>query len=124
MVIDEVIEYYGSKVGAARAIGIAPPNISMWIRKGYIPIVSQLKFEKNSAGILKADVDPSIRQGGIGSASGSPVGIYLDCGINGKMKIRSINMHSTHICIVCESPTDSGKPVSFRMDAKCREKED
>lgn len=56
MKIDEVLSYYGSAIKATKAIGYKRAVFSAWIRRGYITMPAQSLFEKNSKGILKADV--------------------------------------------------------------------
>jgi hypothetical protein len=53
----EAIEFFGSQVAIAKALGIAEPSVSTW-EDDAVPPLRQLQLEALSGGKLKAD--PSI----------------------------------------------------------------
>lgn len=57
MQISEVHDYYWRNwANAMRQLGLSRNAHHYWIRKGYIPIATQLKIEKITNSDLKADV--------------------------------------------------------------------
>ena len=55
MTFDEVIDYYGNQTKACEAIGLSRASFSEWRKKGYIPLLSQIRFEQLTNGALQAD---------------------------------------------------------------------
>jgi len=60
MTVDEVCQYFGNGTKAAKAIGCERAAFSYWVKKGYIPYSSQLKFEKVTKGKLVAEPNKEI----------------------------------------------------------------
>jgi hypothetical protein len=57
MTLDEAIKHFGNGNRLCRALGLTRANITDWHNKGYIPLVSQLRMERITKGILKAEDD-------------------------------------------------------------------
>lgn len=55
MTIDEFIQFFGTQVAAAKAIGATQPSISMWRKRGRIPHLQQIRIEVVTKGKLKAE---------------------------------------------------------------------
>ena len=56
MTIDEVLQYYGTGYRMNKMIGLSPTLPSNWRKYGYIPIQTQMKIERLSKGVLKANL--------------------------------------------------------------------
>lgn len=56
MTIDEVIKYYGTAYAVAKELGLSQSVAYGWRRLNRIPIMAQLKIEKNTNGVLKASL--------------------------------------------------------------------
>lgn len=54
MTLDDVITYFGNKKRAAEAIGLKRQSVTLWLDKGYVPLLQQYRFEKITKGKLKA----------------------------------------------------------------------
>ena len=63
MTFDDVITYYGTQSKACDALDLSRASFSKWRKQGYIPLISQLRFEQATKGKLKADKD-NIHKGG------------------------------------------------------------
>jgi len=59
MTYQELIEHFGFQAKAAREIGLRPPSISVWQKKG-IPGRRQLEIERLTNGALQAD--PAVKE--------------------------------------------------------------
>lgn len=55
MHVDQVINYFGTQVAAAAAIGVTQPTVSMWRARGSVPHLQQLRIEHITGGKLRAD---------------------------------------------------------------------
>lgn len=55
MTIEEVLKYYGTAYQMGLNTRLTCQSMVHWKEIGYIPIVSQMKLEKDSGGALKAD---------------------------------------------------------------------
>lgn len=64
MTIDEVEKYYGSAWKMERKHKLSHKNISNWKRLGYVPILTQIKIEKLTGGVLKANLEHCPKDGG------------------------------------------------------------
>lgn len=56
MTIDEVLKYFGNTYRMEKEYGIAHGNVRNWRKKGYVPIMTQMKLEELTKGVLKADL--------------------------------------------------------------------
>lgn len=56
MILDEVKAFYGSGYMFEKKTGMHHANYRNWKEKGYIPIESQIKLERLSGGVLRADL--------------------------------------------------------------------
>lgn len=63
MTIDEVEKYYGSAWKMERKHKMSHKNITNWKRIGYVPILTQIKIERLTGGVLKADLAHCPREG-------------------------------------------------------------
>lgn len=54
MNIDQVINYFGSQVEAARQLGVTQPTLSNWRSRGQIPKLQQLRIEHLTRGKIRA----------------------------------------------------------------------
>ena len=54
---EDVLQYYPSRAAACRALYISRQCFTSWVKRGYVPYRQQLKFEKITNGVLKADVE-------------------------------------------------------------------
>lgn len=61
MTIEEVYQYFGSGNEACKALGIQRQNFTVWIKKGYIPLIQQLRIEKLTHKKLKASENHAIK---------------------------------------------------------------
>lgn len=52
----EVIEYFGSQVSAAKALKVKQPSIAVWLKTGVVPELRQYQIEKLTRGKLKASI--------------------------------------------------------------------
>lgn len=52
----QVAAHYGSKAEAGRQLGITAAAISMWIRRGGVPALQQLRIQQKTKGALKVDL--------------------------------------------------------------------
>ncbi len=57
MTLDELIDYYGSGRKACEALGVVPQNYTRWKRENKIPYVQQMRLEKITEGVLRAESD-------------------------------------------------------------------
>lgn len=55
MTLDEVKNYYGTTYKFTKLTGCNSSSWAIWGRRGYIPVVAQLKLELMSGGTLIAD---------------------------------------------------------------------
>lgn len=55
MRVKQVIDYFGSQVAAAAALGVKQPTVSMWKARGRVPRLQQLRIQRLTRGRLKAD---------------------------------------------------------------------
>lgn len=55
MLLEDVFKFYGNALRAAKAIGISRSAVSLWEKQGYIPYLSQKRFEKKTEGRLEAN---------------------------------------------------------------------
>jgi hypothetical protein len=55
--IDEVLDYYKSRVALARAVRVQTQAIHNWVTAGKVPPLRQVQIEQLTAGALKADAD-------------------------------------------------------------------
>lgn len=55
MTLEEIIKKFGSGRNACLVLGISDRNFSNWKKKGWIPEFQQLRIEKMTEGMLKAD---------------------------------------------------------------------
>lgn len=62
MTLEEIHEYYGSAVEACRALGISQPNFSVWNRRGYVPLLQQMRIEKLTGGVLCANEEHAYKK--------------------------------------------------------------
>lgn len=51
---DEIYQYFGSANKAAKAIGVTRAAFYLWMKRGYIPLFQQKKFETLTKGKLKS----------------------------------------------------------------------
>lgn len=50
----QLIAFYGTQAEAARILGLKPPSVAEWKKKG-IPLPRQAQYELQTKGKLKAD---------------------------------------------------------------------
>ena len=55
MKLQEAIDYFGTKSEMARALGIEPQSITLWVDDDRIPILRQYHIQVVTKGKLKAD---------------------------------------------------------------------
>lgn len=55
MTVDQVIAHYKTQTKAADAIGVTQSAFSNWKKRGKIPPLQQLKFQRKSRGRLQPD---------------------------------------------------------------------
>ena len=55
MTMQELIDYYGSEIKVAAAIGMSHQTIKNWVHSQVIPRTAQLAIQTISKGKLKAD---------------------------------------------------------------------
>ena len=56
----QVIDFFGSQVATARALGIEQPSVSAWLKTGEVPMDRQYQIELATQGKLRADL-PAMR---------------------------------------------------------------
>ena len=56
----QVIDFFGSQVATARALGIEQPSVSAWLKTGEVPMDRQYQIELATNGQLRADL-PAMR---------------------------------------------------------------
>jgi DNA-binding transcriptional regulator YdaS (Cro superfamily) len=56
----QVIDYFGTQVATAEALGLSQPTVSGWLKDGSIPIERQYQIEMATSGALRADL-PALR---------------------------------------------------------------
>lgn len=56
MTIEEVLEFYGNGYQFRKKTGISCTSLYNWRRRGFIPVVSQMRIEVLSKGALKANL--------------------------------------------------------------------
>jgi hypothetical protein len=56
MTPDEALAFFKTKVEIARVIGAAPPSVSEWFEKGFIPEGRQYQLQLATKGALRADL--------------------------------------------------------------------
>ncbi|HMF72308.1 MAG TPA: Cro/CI family transcriptional regulator [Flavitalea sp.] len=61
MTLEEVYQYFGSGNQACKALGLTRQSFSIWTKRGYIPMLQQLRLEKLTHGELKADESHSYK---------------------------------------------------------------
>ena len=52
----DVIEFFGTQEKTAKALGMAQPNISKWVKSGEVPKLRQYQIEKVTKGKLKCNI--------------------------------------------------------------------
>jgi|FreactTroBogLake_1042271.scaffolds.fasta_scaffold19133_2 hypothetical protein len=53
----DVLNYFGTTYRFGKETKIKPHTLSSWIKKGYIPLNSQVMIERFTNGALKIDYD-------------------------------------------------------------------
>lgn len=56
MTIDDVLTYYRTGYNMRKVTGLSASNVVHWKKKGYIPIVTQMKLEVLTKSALKANL--------------------------------------------------------------------
>jgi len=62
MKLEDILTYYGSSYQFRKQTKMSINNIRNWRKLGYIPPSSQMKLEKLTSGILKADFADAEKQ--------------------------------------------------------------
>jgi len=62
MTYDEIIAFYGTARRAASKLGVTPPALAMWKRRGCIPDGRQALIHIQTRGRLKADKPEMVPQ--------------------------------------------------------------
>lgn len=57
MTLDDLKEYFKSKLQFEKQTGLKRQNWHAWLKRGYIPLVSQKRIEELTQGNLKANFD-------------------------------------------------------------------
>lgn len=57
MKLNDLIQHYGSAYLARVAVGVSYSCFSMWKKRGFIPMLAQMRIEKLTRGKLIADDD-------------------------------------------------------------------
>ena len=57
MTIEELRKYFGSSYKMHKDTGISHTQWIRWMRKGYIPIRSQIRIEEKTEGQLRARIE-------------------------------------------------------------------
>jgi len=60
MTINDLRAHYKNGYDFERKTGLTHVNWTNWGRKGYIPILSQMRIERITKGLLKADIDHTL----------------------------------------------------------------
>lgn len=55
MTIEEVKDYFLTGYAFRKATGMSADTFHSWMKKGFVPLKSQLKMERMTNGALKAD---------------------------------------------------------------------
>lgn len=55
--VDEIVAHYGSVRNATRELGLAPNAVAMWILRGHVPALAQIRIERLTGGCLRYDPD-------------------------------------------------------------------
>jgi len=55
MGIEESVKFFGSGNKLCKALGLTRQNLTDWRRKGYIPMIQQMRLERVTGGKLKSD---------------------------------------------------------------------
>jgi DNA-binding transcriptional regulator YdaS (Cro superfamily) len=58
--IDQIIEYFGSQVKTAEALGVKPANVTFWKQSGFMPSKRAIMVERLSGGKFRAVDIPTI----------------------------------------------------------------
>ncbi len=53
----DVLEYFGSGYQFGKKSGMTRNSLRNWRKWGFVPIASQIKLQKLTKGVLKADID-------------------------------------------------------------------
>jgi len=61
MKIEDVMVYFGSARGMERQIGISHASMTNWRERGYIPIETQVRIQRLTEDMLKADLSHCIK---------------------------------------------------------------
>lgn len=64
MTLEEVYQYYGSANQACKALGLTRQSFTAWNKRGYIPMLQQLRLEKLTNGKLCANESHAHKQEG------------------------------------------------------------
>jgi DNA-binding transcriptional regulator YdaS (Cro superfamily) len=54
MKFQQLVDFFGSQVAAAQALGVTQPTLSNWKARGSIPKLQQLRIEHATKGKLRA----------------------------------------------------------------------
>jgi len=54
MILDDIVEHFGSQSELARALGIDRANVSMWIANHAVPSLHAINIERLTKGKFKA----------------------------------------------------------------------
>ena len=54
MILNEIVEHFGSQSELARALGIDRANVSMWIANHAVPSIHAINIERLTKGKFKA----------------------------------------------------------------------
>jgi DNA-binding transcriptional regulator YdaS (Cro superfamily) len=54
MNFQDLVDFFGSQVAAAQALGVTQPTLSNWKARGRIPHLQQLRIEHATKGKLRA----------------------------------------------------------------------
>lgn len=61
MTIDDVLKHYGSIYRFCKETGMSHNSYYNWRERGYIPIVSQMKLERLTSAVLKANLSHTVK---------------------------------------------------------------
>lgn len=61
MRLKDVLDHYGNIYRFERDSGMSHNSYYNWARRGYIPIVSQIKLERLTEGKLQADLSHTVK---------------------------------------------------------------
>jgi DNA-binding transcriptional regulator YdaS (Cro superfamily) len=56
----QVIEHFGGISETARALGVKPPSVSEWKRRGVVPPIRQFQIHLLTDGVLQAGTAPGL----------------------------------------------------------------